>query len=219
MDYSEHPVGWTQARLYTPLAVAFVALLLIANIAATKLFQIPLGSKHLIFDGGAILFPFTYVLGDVLAEIYGFKATRRIIIWGLFASILAAGSFALVQLLPPAPEYVHQESFQAVLGFVPRIVAASLLAYSVGQLLNAYVLVKMKEHWGSSGLWVRLLGSSVVGEAADTLVFATVAFLGTLTGSSFWNYVLVGYVYKMVFEVVLLPLSYGGISILGRVKK
>lgn len=195
-----------------------MALLLISNVAATKLFQVPLGSHRLILDGGAVLFPFTYVLGDVLAEVYGFRATRRVILWGFFASALAAAVFFVVQYLPPAPEYAHQGAFEAVLGFVPRIVGASLAAYLVGQLLNAYVLVKMKAHFGPGRLWTRLLGSSLIGEAADTLVFCTVAFLGILTGPAFWNYVLVGYVYKMVFEVVLVPLSYWAIRRIERVR-
>ena len=198
----------TTADAFTIIAVTFVAMLLISNIAATKLFGITVGPAHFIFDGGALLFPFTYVLGDVLAEVYGFAKARMVILMGFAASVLAAGVFLIVQAMPPAEEYANQEAFEAVLGFVPRIVAASLLAFLVGQLLNAYVLVKIKERYGPDRLWVRLLGSSVVGEAADTIVFCTVAFLGVLTGANFWNYVLVGFVYKMTFEVILIPVSY-----------
>lgn len=198
------------------LAVAFVALLLISNIAATKLFGVTIGPIQLIFDGGAVLFPFTYVIGDVLAEIYGFAKARLVIVMGFVASLVAAAVFLLVQVLPPAEEYENQGAFEAVLGFVPRIVAASLSAYLVGQLLNAYVLVKIKQRFGPGRLWVRLLGSSVVGEAADTLIFCTVAFYGVLVGANFWNYVFVGFIYKMLFEVVLMPVSYGTIRYLQR---
>lgn len=198
------------------IAVSFVALLLISNVAATKLFGLTLGPLTLIFDGGAVLFPFTYVLGDVLAEIYGFAKARLVILLGFGASLLAALVFYVVQLLPPAADYANQEAFEAVLGFVPRIVAASLVAYLVGQLLNAYVLVQIKKHFGPRRLWVRLLGSSVVGEAADTLIFCTVAFYGVLVGGNFWNYALVGFAYKMVFEVALLPVSYSVIRLLQR---
>lgn len=198
------------------LAVSFVALLLISNIAATKLFGLTFGPVHLIFDGGAILFPFTYVLGDVLAEIYGFRKTRAVIIMGFIASALAALVFYLVQILPPAADYASQDAFEAVLGFVPRIIAASLTAYLIGQLTNAYVLVAIKKRFGEGRLWVRLLGSSVVGEAADTLIFCTIAFYGVLVGGNFWNYVLVGFAYKMMFEVVLLPVSYGAIRLAQR---
>ena len=201
---------------YTTIAIAFVALLLISNIAATKLIAFNVGPTRLIFDGGAILFPFTYVLGDVLAEVYGFARTRRVIFMGFFSSLLAAAVFLVVQVLPSASEYVHQDAYQAVLGFVPRIVLASLAGYPVGQLLNAYVLVWIKQRWGPGNLWARLLGSSAVGEAADTLVFCTVAFYGVLVGGGFWNYVLVGYAYKMVFEAILVPLSY---LVINRVKR
>ena len=98
---------------YTAIAVAFVALLLMSNIAATKLISFGIGHVRLIFDGGAVLFPFTYVLGDVLAEVYGFARTRRVIFMGFFASLLAALVFLLVQVLPPAQEYVHQEAYAA----------------------------------------------------------------------------------------------------------
>lgn len=195
-------------RYYDVFAVSFVGLLLIANVAATKLFAVPLGPIELIFDGGAVLFPLTYVLGDVLAELYGFKSTRRVVLLGFALSALAALTFWLVGALPPAPGYENQAAFQAVLGFVPRIVAASLVAFVVGQLLNAYVLVFIKKRFGAGRLWVRLIGSSAVGQGADTLIFCTIAFFGVITGGEFWNYVLVGYAYKLGLEVVLLPLTY-----------
>ncbi len=213
---SNSPRTQPSASAYTTIAVTFVALLLISNIAATKLFGLSIGPTTLIFDGGAILFPFTYVLGDVLAEIYGFTKTRFVILLGFAASALAAIVFLLVQALPPAAAYENQQAFEAVLGFVPRIVAASLMAYLVGQLLNAYVLVKIKQRFGEKRLWVRLLGSSVIGESADTLVFCTIAFYGVLTGASFWNYVLVGFAYKIIFEIVLMPVSYSVIRLLQR---
>ena len=201
---------------FTLVVATFIALLIISNVAATKLFEFRAGQFFLVFDGGALLFPLTYVLGDVLAEVYGWAKTRRGILLGFILSALAAGVFWVVQVLPPARDYKHQAAFEAVLGFVPRIVAASLLAYLVGQLVNAYVLDKMKRKWGKKNLWVRLLGSSLLGEAVDTLVFCTIAFYGVLVGWPFWNYVLVGYAYKMIIEVLLLPLSYW---LIARVKK
>lgn len=201
---------------YTVLVTLFVGALLVSNVAATKLITVRVVSWHFIFDGGAVLFPFTYVLGDVLAEVYGFARARAAILLGFVVSIVFTAVVLLVQAAPPADEYVHQAAFEAVLGFVPRIVAASLLAYLTGQLLNAYVLVKMKKRFGDSPLWVRLMGSSAVGEGADTLVFCTVAFLGVLSGANFWNYVIVGYLYKITFETLLLPLSY---AVIGWVKK
>ncbi len=205
-------------RLYDVIAIAFVSLLLLSNIAATKLIGVNLGFTTLIFDGGAILFPMTYILGDVLSEVYGLKKARRAILLGFFYSILASLVFLLVAAAPPASAYEHQAAFEAVLGFVPRIVAASLLAYFVGQLLNSWVLVTIKRKWGEKHLWARLLGSTLVGEFADTLIFCTVAFYGELTGADFLNYLILGYVYKVTVEIVMLPITYPTIHLVKRIE-
>ena len=161
-----------------------------------------------ITDGGAFLFPLVYIIGDVLSEVYGWKATRRAILLAFVMAAIAALTFYLVQISPPGPGWENQESFEAVLGFVPRIVLASLLGFLAGQLLNSIVLVKIKERTNEKHLWARLVGSTVVGEFADTLVFCTIAFYGIITGADFINYVIVGYLYKTMLEVILLPVTY-----------
>ncbi|MCD4550366.1 queuosine precursor transporter [Schaalia sp. lx-260] len=196
----------------------FVAFLLISNIAATKVTALDAGPIHLVFDGGALLFPLTYILGDVLAEVYGFGRARRVIIMGFAASILASLSFYLVQISPIGPGYEAQESFEAVLGFVPRIVAASVIGYLAGQLINAFVLVMIRQRWGAHRLWARLIGSTMVGEAADTVLFCTIAFIGVIPGYEFLNYIITGYVYKVAVEVVLLPITYRVIAFIRRVE-
>jgi uncharacterized integral membrane protein (TIGR00697 family) len=190
--------------LYPVIVAVFVGLLLISNIGATKLISF----GPLITDGGAFLFPLTYIIGDILSEVYGFRAARRAILLGFAMSVLAAVTFFVVQISPPADGYENQAAFEAVLGFVPRIVLASICGYLVGQLLNSYVLVKIKARTKERKLWLRLIGSTVVGEFADTFVFCTIAFYGVITGAEFWNYVLVGYLYKTLLEVVLLPITY-----------
>ena len=206
MTTTRSPVHFAVAGhgLYPVIVGVFVGLLLISNIGAVKL--IALGP--LIFDGGALLFPLTYIVGDILSEVYGLKAARRAILVGFAMSIVAAVTFWLVQLAPPADGWENQSSFEAVLGFVPRIVLASVLGFLVGQLLNAWVLVKIKERTHEKRLWLRLIGSTAVGELADTLVFCTVAFYGVITGTDFLIYVAVGYLYKTLLEVVLLPVTY-----------
>ncbi len=194
----------TGGSFYPYLVAIFVGVLLISNIGATKLIEF----GPLITDGGVFLFPLTYIIGDILSEVYGWKAARRAIFTGFAMSILAAFTFYLVQISPAADAYEFQSAFESVLGFVPRIVLASVLGYLVGQLLNAYVLVKIKQRTKEKHLWARLIGSTVVGEFADTLVFCTVAFYGIITGADFINYVLVGYLYKTLLEVLLLPISY-----------
>ena len=108
----------------------------------------------------------------------------------------------------------NQEAFESVLGFLPRIVLASICGYLVGQLLNAYVLVRIKERTNERSLWLRLLGSTAVGEAADTIVFCTIAFYGVITGGEFLNYVIIGYLYKVAVEILLLPVTYRVIAVI-----
>jgi uncharacterized integral membrane protein (TIGR00697 family) len=186
------------------VVAAFCALLLVSNVAAVKL----IGIGPLVFDGGALAFPLTYVLGDVLAEVWGFRASRRAIVLGLVLSALAAGVWGLVSLAPAAPDWDGQAAYAAVLGFVPRIVAASLAGYLVGQLANAWVLVRVKAAMAERALWLRLVVSTLVGEAADTVVFCVVAFGGVLAGGRLVGYVAAGYLYKCLIEVALLPLTY-----------
>ncbi|MFV0428210.1 MAG: queuosine precursor transporter [Arachnia sp.] len=197
------------------IVALFCALLLLSNISAVKLIQfgphVELGGFQIfpvITDGGAFLFPLTYVVGDVLAEVYGMRGARRAIGIGFAVSILASLTFLLVGIAPSADGWVHQAAFEAILGFVPHIVAASLAAYVAGQLLNAFVLVKIKQRTREGSLWARLLGSTLVGEAADTVVFAIIAFGGIISGSELLNYVVVGYVYKVTVEALFLPVTY-----------
>ena len=202
----------TSRSLYPVIVGVFVGLLLISNIGAVKLIEF----GPIITDGGAFLFPLVYIAGDILSEVYGFKAARKAIFIGFAMSILAALTFWLVQISPPADAWGNQEAFESVLGFVPRIVLASVAGYLVGQLLNAWVLVKIKERTQEKALWLRLLGSTAVGEFADTIVFCTIAFYGVITGEEFLIYVAFGFAYKTVVEIVLLPVSY---AVIGWVKR
>jgi len=209
--------------VYDVVVALFCSFLLISNVGATKLIAVgptwqPGGVAllPLIFDGGAILFPMTYIFGDVLAEIYGFGRARRAIVLGFAVAFAASAVFMIVDYAPPAPGWPNQDAWHAVLGFVPRIVVASLAGYLVGQLLNAIVLVKIKARFGTSRLWVRLIGSTVVGEAADTVTFCTIAFAGLVPASTLVNYIAVGYVYKVAVEIVLLPVTYRVIAAIKR---
>ena len=200
--------------VYPYVIAVFAALLLLSNIGAVKLIEF----GPIITDGGAFLFPLVYIVGDVLSEVYGLKAARRAIFLAFALSILASLTFWAVQAAPPADGWDNQSAFEAVLGFVPRIVLASVCGFLVGQLLNAYVLVKIKERTAEKALWFRLIGSTVVGELADTLTFCTIAFYGVITGGDFLNYVITGYVYKTLLEVVLLPITYRVIALMKRIE-
>jgi uncharacterized integral membrane protein (TIGR00697 family) len=209
--YVRHPTG-----IYTVVVALFCGLLLISNIAATKLITVVDGLpviQGIFTDGGAFLFPLTYVLGDVLAEVYGLRQARRAIWLGFFLAALASLTFLVVGMAPPGPGYQNQEAFVAVLGFVPRIVAASLAGYLAGQFLNAYVLVKIKNRTSERRLWVRLVGSTVVGEFADTALFCVIAFAGVITSwSALISYTITGYLYKVLVEVIFLPVTYAVIK-------
>ncbi len=215
-----HP---TPRPTYDLVLAAFCALLLISNVSATKLIEfgpsVEVGGfpvLPIITDGGAFLFPLTYVLGDVLAEVYGLAKARRAIWTGFVMAALMSLTFAVVAAAPPASDWPNNDAWNAVLGFVPRIVLASLAGYLAGQFLNAVVLVKIREWFGPGRLWVRLVGSTVVGEFADTLVFCLIAFgpLGAFLGGgsldrpTLANYTLVGFVYKVLVEVIFLPVTY-----------
>ena len=208
-ETNHQPRFAAEVKSYYPTIVAlFTGILLISNIGAVKLITV----GPFIADGGAFLFPLVYILGDVLSEVYGWKAARRAIYLGFAMAILAAATFLLVQISPAADGWEYQSSFENILGFVPKIVAASVCGFLVGQLLNSYVLVRIKQRTREKHLWMRLIGSTIVGEFADTLVFCTIAFYGIITGGEFVNYVVTGYVYKTLLEVALLPITYPVIS-------
>lgn len=208
---SPHLRSW-----YPILASVFCSLLLISNIGATKFIDFgPIKT-----DGGAFLFPLTYILGDVLTEVFGFKAARRVIYTGFAIGILAGFTFWLVQISPAADGWENQAAFESILGFVPQIVAASVIAFLLGQLSNSWTLVWIKsktegKKFGNR-LWTRLIGSTIVGEFVDTLVFTLIASLGRLNFSEFLNYLATGYFYKTMFEVILLPITYRVISLVKR---
>lgn len=213
-DPTQHPqtplTGAAFARTgpgYYPVLVSvFCCLLVLSNIAATK----GISFGFVLSDGGVFLFPLTYVIGDVLSEVYGLKATRRAILIGFSMSVLASLTFFVVGRAAPAPGYTAQESFDAVLGVVPRIVLASVVGYLAGEFLNSYVLVKMKQRTSERRLWLRLVTSTLVGEFFDTLLFCSIAgpVIGIETFADLTNYTLLGFVLKVGVEVVLLPVTY-----------
>lgn len=194
----------TRGRFYAYIFALMCCVFLISNISATKVIEI----GPFVTDGGAFLFPLAYILGDVISEVYGFQAAKRAVLMGFAMQALAVLVFFAVQIAPPGPGYENQSAFEAVLGFYPRIALASLCGYLVGQLLNAYILVKVKQRMGEKHLWVRLLTSTGVGEFADTLIFCVVAFAGVIPGWDFVNYIIVGFVYKVAVEVLFMPVTY-----------
>ena len=216
-DLSEHdkPSFAQVGSTYYPILVAvFTALVIISNVTATK----GVAFGPIITDGGFIVFPLTYVIGDVLSEVYGFKAARRAIILGFAMNILAALAFWVTIYLPAADFYANQEHFENIVHAYTQLIVAGLAGFIVGQTLNAWVVVRIKERTKEKHLWARLIGSTVVGEFADTVVFCSIAAsaIGIDTWSVFLTYVALGWGYKTAVEVVVLPVTYRVIAFIKR---
>ncbi|MCC6314288.1 MAG: queuosine precursor transporter [Thermomicrobiales bacterium] len=199
-------------RFVDVITASFVAVLLLSNIGSTKI--VTAGPFQ--FDGGTILFPLSYIFGDILTEVYGFRRSRRVIWIGFFWMIVAAAFLALIDVLPPAPGFELAESFHLVLGQAPRIVTGSLLAFWCGEFANSIVLARLKVVTGGRWLWVRTIGSTLIGQAIDTAVFLTVAFLGVLPRELLIAVWISNYVFKVGIEVVLTPVTYAVVDGLKR---
>jgi queuosine precursor transporter len=200
-------------RFLEMFIVIFVVILLISNLVGAKI--ISLGNLQIggiviaiRFGGGNLLFPFTYVFGDVFTEVYGYSGSRRAIWLGFFASILMAVVCALIVALPPAPEFHEQHSYEVVLGVVPRMVAASLIAYLCGEFVNSFVLAKMKILTQGKHLWTRTIGSTVAGQLVDSTIFMVVAFAGVQRPGVIWELIYSGYLFKVIYEAVMTPFTY-----------
>jgi uncharacterized integral membrane protein (TIGR00697 family) len=218
---SEHRgFALTGSAYYPALVAVFTGLVLISNVSATKgiAFGPIIGDWSLITDGGFIVFPMTYVIGDVLSEVYGFKATRRAIYIAFAMEALAAFTFWLTAYLPAADFYTNQAAFEAVVKPFTQLIIAGLAGFIVGQTLNAWVVVKIKARTKEKHLWARLIGSTIVGEFADTVVFCAIAAgaIGISTWGDFITYVALGWVYKTVVEIVVLPVTYRVIAYIKR---
>jgi uncharacterized integral membrane protein (TIGR00697 family) len=191
-------------RYFDLIMALFVAVLLISNVASSKILRL----GPFTFDGGTILFPISYIFGDILTEVYGYRRSRRVIWAGFACAGLMAGVFALVGALPPAEGWENQEAYLAILGTTPRIVAGSLVAYFAGEFSNSYTLAKMKVLTGGRWLWTRTIGSTLVGEGVDTALFVTIAFAGTLPWPLFWSIIASNYVFKCGLEAAMTPVTY-----------
>ncbi len=186
------------------ITALFVAVLLISNIADTKIITI----SALSFGGGTFLFPLTYIFGDILTEVYGFARARRVIWIGFICALLMAFTFILVGFAPPASDWPYQESFMNILGLTPRIVIASLCAYIVGEFVNSIILAKMKLVTQGKYLWARTIGSTIIGQLLDTTIFVFIAFYNILPLELLFSIILSGYLLKVLTEVIFTPVTY-----------
>ena len=197
----------TGSGKYAIFTAVMAVTLLLSNIGATK--GVTFG--ELITDGGFFLFPLAYIVGDIVSEVYGFKASRRAIITTFALSVFAAISYWIVIALPAAQWYDGQEALVRTLGPVPIIVVASLLAFLVGQLSNAWIMAALKRRNGEKLLFNRIALSTLVGEFLDTLVFCAIAaqVIGISDVAGFINYLALGFIFKSAVEILLSPLTIG----------
>jgi uncharacterized integral membrane protein (TIGR00697 family) len=190
------------------LTALFVAVLLISNVASSKIVRLGPFS----FDGGTILFPASYIFGDILTEVYGYRRSRRVIWIGFFAALLMSATFIVVGLLPPGEGWDGQEAYDRILGLTPRIVLASLAAYWAGEFSNSYIMARMKIMTRGRWLFTRTIGSTIVGEGIDTLLFVGLAFGGVLPSGLLLDVALSNYVFKVGVEALATPLTYAVVS-------
>ena len=197
-------------KYYDIIGALFVAVLIISNIASAKVASV-MGFN---FDGGTILFPISYIFGDILTEVYGYKKSRRIIWTGFFCLVVMALTLLVVQFLPSAKDWPNQTAFEAVLGFIPRLVIASMLAYLAGEFTNSFILAKMKIWTAGKKLWGRTIGSTIVGQGVDSLVFGFIAFYNILPLPALLNLIGTIYVFKVLYEILATPLTYKAVNFL-----
>lgn len=198
--------------IYEVLVALFITTLIVSNIASVKLVH----GGGLVFDAGTILFPLAYILGDIITEIYGFRKMRRLLFIGISMLLLTAATFYIVQVLPAANEWGNQAAYDSILGVVWRIVAASIVALFVGELLNSYVLAKLKIRTKGKGLWGRIVGSTAIGSLVDTTIFSLLAFGGTVSGSTMLQLIATVYGIKLLTEIIISPIT---VRVIGYIKK
>jgi len=191
-------------KYFDIIMALFVAVLLISNLASTKILTLGLFT----FDGGTLLFPLSYIFGDILTEVYGYQRARKVIWTGFGAALLMSLVLWIVQILPPAADWPNQQAYESLLGFVPRIVMASLIAYFAGAFSNAFLLSKLKIRTNGKYLWIRTIGSTIIGEGIDTVIFCLVAFYGMFPNEVLIAIIISNYLFKTGVEVIFTPVTY-----------
>ncbi len=194
------------------IVALFVTCLITANITAVKLVNL----YGFILPAAILIFPLSYIIGDVLTEVYGYRQARRVIWLGFFCNFIAVAAIWLGQVLPAASFWDAQEAYKRILGYTPRLLFASFLAYLVGEFANAFVLAKMKIATGGRWLWLRTIGSTLVGQGLDSLVFITLAFVGTVPLAALVLTIVTQWLAKSIYEAAVTPLTYAVVNFLKR---
>jgi queuosine precursor transporter len=197
---------------FVVVVALFITALITANITAVKL----IGVFGLVLPAAVVVFPISYICGDVLTEVYGYRMARRVIWLGFLCNLLAVAAIYLGGILPAAPFWQDQGAYEAILGYTPRILVASFLAYLVGEFANSYVLARMKVATDGRWLWSRTVGSTLVGQGLDSLVFILLAFAGTIPLGAMISAVVAQWLVKSAYEALATPLTYAVVNRLKR---
>jgi hypothetical protein len=202
----------TVSHRFVVVAALFVTCLITANILIAK--QISIGG--VILPAAIVIFPISYIIGDVLTEVYGYRQARRVIWLGFACNLLAVLAIWIGKILPPAPVFQAQSAYESILGSTPRFLLASFLAYLAGEFTNSFVLAKMKIMTKGRWLWTRTIGSTLVGQAVDTVVVLTIAFVGVLPLSVLGIMIVSHWLVKSAYETIATPLTYVVVAYLKR---
>jgi uncharacterized integral membrane protein (TIGR00697 family) len=197
------------------ITAIFVTCLITANITAVKLIDL----FGLVLPAGIIIFPLSYITGDVLTEVYGYSRARRVIWLGFFCNFITVAAIWIGQILPAASFWDGQEAYKRILGFTPRILASSFLAYLVGEFANSFVLAKLKISTKGRWLWLRTIGSTLVGQGLDSLIFITLAFVGTIPPSALLLAIVTQWLAKSIYEAAATPVTYAVVNFLKQKEK
>jgi len=192
------------------VASIFITCLVTSNIIAVKLVNI----FGLLLPAAILIFPLSYIFGDVLTEVYGYRQARRVIWLGFLCNLITVLAIWLGQILPAASIWEGQMAYERILGYTPRLLGASFLAYLVGEFANSFVLARMKIATKGRWLWTRTIGSTLVGQGLDSVVFMTLAFAGTIPLTGLANAIVVQWLSKSAYEVIATPLTYGAVNFL-----
>lgn len=190
--------------LFVILAGIFITCLLAANIVAVKLIY-PFG---LLVPAGTIVFPLSYLFGDILTEVYGYGAARLVIWLGFFCNLVLVVAIYLAGILPAAPFWHDQAAYDTILGFTPRLLMGSFIAYVAGEFINSFVLAKLKIATKGRWLWTRTIGSTFLGQGVDTFIFISIAFWGILSVPLLAQAILTQWLFKVGYEIVATPFTY-----------
>lgn len=194
------------------VVAVFITCLITANITAVKLIDL----FGFILPAAILIFPISYIIGDVLTEVYGYRQARRVIWLGFFCNFVMVAAIWMGQILPPASFWDAQGAYERILGYTPRLLFASFLAYLIGEFANAFVLAKMKIATTGRWLWLRTIGSTLIGQGLDSSVFITLAFVGTIPLNALFSAIVIQWLVKSVYEAVVTPVTYVVVAFLKR---